>query len=326
MSTDYFRRRLLIATGLVTAVMSPIALAQQSRHVPRIIVGFPPGGAPDLLSRALSPSLRYEGIASIVENKPGAAGRLAVMETKRAPANGLTVLFTADPIVTIYPHVYKHLGYDPLVDFIPVAPLASEPMGVIVGPAVPEDVRTFSDFIKWCKAYPDKAFYATAGAGTTMHFLGTQLARAAQFSYTHVPHSGAAAGVRDVMGGQIASTIVTLSAVLPMMSTGKLRVLAISGKSKRLPNVPTFSQLSYNGLDTLAYYGSFVRSGTTNIEVQRISEATKASIQSPEMRTTIESMGVDPFFLTPEEFAARIKSDLDYWKPIVDASGFQIES
>lgn len=326
MSIDCLRRRLLLlAMGLAPTLISPAARGHRSLNVSRLVVGFPPGGASDLLARALAPSLRVEGTPSLVENKPGAAGQLAVLETKRASADGLTVLFSADPIFTIYPHVYKDLGYDPLIDFVPVAPVASEPMGLIVGPLVPAEIKTLPGFIVWCAQNPAQAFYATAGAGTTMHFLGTQLASAAQFSYTHVPHRGAAAGVLDVVGAQIASTIVTLSAALPLLSTGKLRVLAVSGQSKRLPDVPTFSQLGYAGLDTLAYYGTYVRAGTPDAAVQRISDSTQTALQTPEMLKTIDSMGVDPFFLLPGDFAARVKSDLIRWKPIVAQSGFHIE-
>lgn len=319
------RRKLLLAGAVLAA--GSTAYAQVGRTTPRLLVGFPPGGAADILARALSASLVLDGTPYIVENKPGAGGRLAVLETKRAPAGSHTVLITADPILTIYPYVFKNINYDPLADLIPVAPVASEPMGLIIGPMVPANVKTLADFIAWCKQHPGDASYATAAAGTTMHFLGALLSQSAGFGFTHIPHRGAAAGVQDVMGGQIASTIVTMSQVIPLLSTGKLRVLAVSSpaRMKRLPDVPTFMDLGYKQINAIVYYGAYVRAGTPAADVQRLSGAMQAASQSPDMRNTIDKMGVDSFFLTPEKFAAFFKADYERWGPIVKASGYQVE-
>ncbi len=322
------RRTLLtLLTAGAALAACPLAHAQNGRNVPRLLVGFPPGGAADILARALAPTLQAGGTNYIVENKPGAGGRLAVLETKRSPADGHTVLITADPILTIYPYVFKKLNYEPNADLVPVAPIASEPMGLIIGPMVPANVKTLAKFIAWCKANPREASYATAAAGTTMHFLGSMLAQAANFEFTHIPHRGAAAGVQDVMGGQIASTIVTMSQVAPLMGTGRLRVLAVSSKArmKRLPEVPSFVELGYTQIESIVYYGAYVRSGTPAAEVQRLSAAIQAAGQHADVRSTIDKMGVDSFFLPPERFASFFKADYERWGPIVKATGYQVD-
>ncbi|MEH3085708.1 MAG: tripartite tricarboxylate transporter substrate-binding protein [Xylophilus ampelinus] len=319
------RRSLLLATGGLAC--TSLARAQGGRRTPRLLVGFPPGGAPDVLARSLATKLHADASNYVVENKPGAGGRLAVLETKRSEPDGRTVLVTADPILTIYPYVFKNIGYDPLADLVPVAPIAAEPMGLAVGPMVPASVATLADFIAWCRKNPGDASYATAAAGTTMHFLGAMLAQSAKFDFTHIPHRGAAAGVQDVMGGQIASTIVTTSQLIPQMSTGKLRVLAVSSaqRMKRLPDVPTFVELGYKSIDALVYYGAYVRAGTPAAVVQKLAADIQAIGASPEMAQTRERMGVDDLALGQEKFAAYFKSDFERWGPIVKASGYRTE-
>jgi tripartite-type tricarboxylate transporter receptor subunit TctC len=325
MNNTLSRRQVLLAGTALAA--STASLAQVGRGTPRLLVGFPPGGAADILARALATKMNVDGMPYVVENKPGAGGRIAVLETKRAPADARTVLITADPILTIYPYVFKNINYEPNTDLIPVAPIASEPMGLVIGPMVPATVKTLAEFIEWCKQNPGSASYATAAAGTTMHFLGALLAQTAKFNFTHIPHRGAAAGVQDVMGGQIASTIVTTSQVIPLMSMGKLRVLAVSSptRMKRLADVPTFVELGFKQIDSIVYYGAYVKAGTPPADVQRIASAIQAIGETPDMRNTIDKMGVDSFFLPPDKFGAFFRADYERWGPIVKASGYQAE-
>ena len=318
------RRSLLLAacaTGLAPAVQA------QRRGTARLLVGFPPGGAADVLARALSTQLHADSATYIVENKPGAGGRLAVVEAKRASPDGRTILITADPILTIYPHVFKNLGYDQLVDLIPVATIAAEPMGLVVGPMVPAGVKTLAQFVDWCKKNPTDASYATAAAGTTMHFLGELFAQSAGFAFTHIPHRGAAAGVQDVLGGQIASTIVTMSQVLPHLPGGKLRTLAISSarRSPRVPDVPTFVELGYAKIEALVYYGAYIPAATPAEVAQRITAEVVQASAAREMVNTREKMGVDDLKLSGPKFAEFFKADLERWGPIVKASGYKAE-
>lgn len=325
MNNALSRRQVLLAGTALAA--STGSLAQVGRGTPRLLVGFPPGGAADILARALATKMNVDGMPYVVENKPGAGGRIAVLETKRAPADGRTVLITADPILTIYPYVFKNLNYEPNTDLIPVAPIASEPMGLVIGPMVPATIKTLAEFIEWCKQNPGSASYATAAAGTTMHFLGVLLAQTAKFNFTHIPHRGAAAGVQDVMGGQIASTIVTTSQVIPLMSMGKLRVLAVSSPTRmqRLAEIPTFVELGFKKIDSIVYYGAYMKAGTPPADIQRVASAIRAIEQTPDMRNTIEKMGVDSFFLPSDKFGAFFRADYERWGPIVKASGYQAE-
>lgn len=317
------RRQVLKALG------AGLALPGAARAVAvdsRLLVGFPPGGTADVLARALVQGLPA-GAAPLVENKPGAGGRLAVIEMLRRPADGRTLLITADPILVIYPHAFRKPGYDTLADVLPVAPLAAEPVGLVIGPMVPASVTTLAGFVDWCRAHPKDAAYATAAAGTTMHFVGSMLAKAEQLDLLHVPHRGGAAAVQDVMGGQIASTITSMSQVVPMLPDARLRPLALSGptRSARLPEVPTFAELGHPSIQALVYYGSYVRAGTPPAVLGRWHDAVQGVAATPAFTALLGKLALDPMTMSQPDFAARVRADHAHWAPVVQASGYRAD-
>ena len=171
---------ILAATGIV-----PQALAQTVKKPVHVIVGFPAGGGTDIIARILADALRGTYASTVlVENKPGAAARLAVEYVKNAEPDGSVMLFTPDFPITVYPHSFKSLSYDPLRDFTPVAPATKSMLTYNVGAGVPESVKTLAEFVAWCKANPDKASYGTTSAGGTPHFVGVMLANEAGMPMT----------------------------------------------------------------------------------------------------------------------------------------------
>src|ERR1700744_4273566 len=173
------RRRFIAASATTLLAASPLsrALAQSVKKQVHIIVGFPAGGGTDVTARVLAQSLQGSPYAStvIVENKPGASARLAVEYVKNADPDGSVMLFTPDFPMTLYPHSFKTLSYDPLKDFTAVAPATTSMLSYNVGPAVPQEIKTLKDYVEWCKANPDKANYGTTSAGATPHFAGVML-------------------------------------------------------------------------------------------------------------------------------------------------------
>ena len=202
------RRQLLAASaaGLLCATASsPRARAQAIKKPAHIIVGFPAGGGTDLIARILADRLRGPYASTVlVENKPGAAARLAVEYVKNAEPDGSVMLFTPDFPITVYPHSFRSLNYDPLRDFTAVSPAAKSMLTYNIGPAVPEGVRTLAEFVQWCKANPAKAAYATTAAGGTPHFVGMMLANAAGVAMTPVHYRGGAPALQDLIGGHVA--------------------------------------------------------------------------------------------------------------------------
>ena len=198
------RRRFVSGLGLTAAVLPLDATRAQSISRPaRIVVGFPPGGGVDYVARLLVDPLKSFSPAVTVENRAGAGGRIALEATKLAPADGTMMVLTPGDQLALFPHVYKSLAYDPLRDFQPVTTVCTVPFLLTIGPMVPKEVDTPESFIAWCRANPKHSSYATAGAGTRPHFIGTALAKAAGIEFTHVPYQGAQPAIADLLGGHI---------------------------------------------------------------------------------------------------------------------------
>lgn len=322
------RRDLLLSSGSVIAMtaISPAALAQADKPV-RIVVGFAPGGSADILARLIAQYMGKKGVSAIVENKTGAAGRLAPLDVKNSPADGRTILITPDVIVSLYPYTFKRLAYDPLVDLRPLSQIVKVPIGLAVGPMVPASVKTMADFAAWCKANPSKASYGSAGAGTSLHFIGVMYAQANQMELTHVPYRGGAPAAQDVVAGQIAASVNVVSELIPFAQAGKLRVLAVSSEKRAslLPDVPTFAEAGYKSLEQDVWFGALVHGKTTDAATQQLSALVAEASRTPEMREAVERLGFEVVGSTPALLGAVIKSDQARWSEAVKKAGYTAE-
>lgn len=293
----------------------------------RVFVGFPPGGAADTTARLLTAHYRPEGGVSVVENRPGAGGRLAVDAVKYAAADGNSLLITPGSILTIYPFVYAKLNYNSTRDLQPITPLCSVPYGISVGPMVPASVKTMKDFAAWCKANTSQASYGSPGSGTTPHFVGAMFAKETGISYQHVPYRGGAPALQDVMGGQIASSVNVVSELVSAAQAGKVRVLAVSSAERlpQLPGVPTFTEAGFGGLQSSEWFGLFAPAATPASAVARINKAAIEIFSMPEVKKAMNDIAFSTTTSTPEAFAALLRSDLERWGPVVKSTGFRIE-
>src|SRR5262245_28501887 len=324
------RRHLLAASaaGLLASATSPIPRPQGQaiKRPVHVIVGFPAGGT-DVIARILADRLRGPYAATVlVENKPGAAARLAVEYVKNADPDGSVMLFTPDFPITVYPHSFRSLNYDPLRDFTAVSPAARSMLTYNIGPAVPDGIKTLSDFVAWCKANPGKASYGTTAAGGTPHFVGVMLANEAGVAMTPVHYRGGAPALQDLLGGHVAASVNPISEILPSAKSGTLRVLAVTGarRSSFLPEVPTMTEAGYNVVVD-SWLGVFVPAKTPADTVAALSAAIADAVKSPQMAESLAKIGNLPAFQTPAEFAAVVKADVARWAPIVKASGFVAE-
>ena len=317
-----------IAGLALPGLVAPRSARSQTAKTIRVIVGFPPGGGTDVAARGLVDRMQsaYPG-GIIVENKPGASGRLAVEYVKGSPPDGNTMLFTTDFPITIYPHSFRKLNYDPIKDLTPVAVCAKTSLAFTIGPSVPENVKTVADFVAWAKANPKEAAFASSSAGATPHFAGVMFARAAGIDLLHVPYKGGAPALQDLMGGQIASSFPGVGEVLPQLSSGKLRVLATTGaqRSRFMPNVPTMVESGYKDVVAEVWLGVFMPANTPSALVAKASGVINEALKSPELKETYSKFGMDPLQGSPESFAVLVKSGLAAWGPIIKASGFTAE-
>lgn len=236
-------------------------------------------------------------------------------------------MVTPDTVMTLYPHVYKKLSYDPVRDFAPVTTLATVPMGLMVGPLVPDTVKTLADFIAWFKAHPGAASYGTSGAGSTLHFTGVMLARAGKFEFTHVPYRGANLTAQDAAAGQIAACVNVLGGVLPLVQARKLRLLAVSSpqRSRYVPDIPTFREAGFPELESVTWYGLFAPARTPEARVQALYDAAAAAFRLPDVRETLGRGAMEPTTMPPQQFAAFLRTEIDRWAPIVKSAGYTAE-
>jgi tripartite-type tricarboxylate transporter receptor subunit TctC len=302
----------------------PPAQAQAPTKTVRIIVGFPAGGGTDVLARILAERLKDSfAPTAIVENRPGAAARIAVEYVKNAETDGSVMLFTPDFPITVYPYSFKSLNYDPVRDLTPVAVAAKSALAFSIGPAVPPNVKTLSDFVEWCRANPSGATYATTAAGGTPHFTGVMLSQEARVPMTPVHYKGGAPALQDLLGGHVSSSINPVGEILPFAKAGSVRVLAVTSakRSSFLPDVPTMKESGHN-VTIEAWLGVLVPSKTPGDIVTKLNLAIKDAFSAPDIVQKLAVLGNEPAYQTPAEFAASVRSDLDRWGPIVKASGF----
>lgn len=313
------------ATAVATPSIALTANAQTNSQPLRIVVGFPPGGSTDVVARQLAEALRPRlGSIILVENKAGAAGRIAPEFVKSAPADGLTFLLTPNPMITQYPSVYKKLTYDPLRDLSPIAQLATYPLLVSVGPAVPESVKNVRQYLDWAKSGNRNAFFASPATGSTPHFVGVMLGRSANIELTHVAYRGDAPAVQDLLGGQVPMSINVPAAQLPHVSTGRLRVLATTG-AQRLPDLPdtlTLSEQGFPSLKTNDWFGMFAPSGTPAAQVARLQNALREALNDTVVRESFKKLGIQPAYIGASDFAPRIKDESVAFAAMVKSVGF----
>jgi tripartite-type tricarboxylate transporter receptor subunit TctC len=317
-------RRRLLAHMLATAALAGSASAQDTRRLLRIVVGFPAGGGTDIIARVLADRLRVPFAPSaIVENKPGAAARLSVDYVKNAAPDGATLLFTPDFPITVYPHSFQSLSYDPLRDLVPVAPGAKSMLCYNIGPAVPASVTTLAGFVQWVRDNPDKASYATTSAGGTPHFVGMMFATAAGLAMTPVHYRGGAPALQDLLGGHVPASVNPISEAMPHVKSGALRMLAVSGsqRSRFLPDVPTMREQGFDvAIDS--WLGAFAPAKTPAETVRVLGQAINEVARSPDYAEALAKFGNEPALQTPEEFAATVRADIARWGPVMKASGF----
>jgi tripartite-type tricarboxylate transporter receptor subunit TctC len=292
----------------------------------RLLVGFGAGGAIDVIARMLVDTMKDYSTSCIVDNRPGAGGRLALNVLKTSPGDGATMILTPASDITIFPHVYKTLSYDPPKDFIPVSPVCSFPFLITVGPMVPLSVKTLADFTDWCRVNPKLATYGTAAAGSMLHFTGVTLAKAGNFQFVHLPYGGPN-GIQDLIGGRIAATIYPIGTALPHVQSGAIRAVATTGpqRSAALPDVPTVGEAGYPGLEATEWFGVLVPANTPDATVGRLNAAIRTAVNTDRFKTGAAKLSVDPMSVTTADFAQLIKSDSERWGPIVSASGFSPE-
>lgn len=322
------RRRLLqsMAAAGATLAAPQIVRAQEALDTLKILVGFPPGGSADVVSRQLTDKLA-PGYArsALVDNRPGAAGRIAIDVLRAAPPDGRTLLLTPASTVTVYADIYRQLSYNPMTDLAPVSLVCTFVHGLAVGPMVPAEVKTLAQFGEWSKANPGKASCGNPGEGSFPHFLTLVLAKALGAPIQAVPYRGGAPALNDMLAGQLAALMLPDGSFLPYAKDNKIRVLATSGTSRSpfYPDVPTFADQGVKDIVVTEWFGLFAPAATPPAVIARASEAIGKVVGMKEIAEAFAKFGMVPKADTPTELAALIKSEAATWGPIIRSTGFK---
>jgi tripartite-type tricarboxylate transporter receptor subunit TctC len=320
-------RTLCLLVACVAVATAPSAHAQAKPRQPlHIIVALPPGSTSDVVARLIAARLSDGGRPPVVvENRAGASGRRAVEALKASAADGSTLLLAPVAVPVIVPIVFKDPSYDPARDLAPVAQVSTFEYALAVTANHP--ARDLGGFVAWARVNPRQAHFGTAGAGSVPHFLGATLGRATGIDLTHVAYKGTVAVEADLMGGQIAAGISALSDFLALHRAGKLRILATSGakRSLLLPDVPTFREQGYAGVEATGWQGVFAPARTPRPVIERLSGAIVAAMQAPEVREKLLGLGIEPTGTSPERLDAILKADTARWRKLVQETGFSAE-
>ncbi|HET7866093.1 MAG TPA: Bug family tripartite tricarboxylate transporter substrate binding protein [Burkholderiaceae bacterium] len=297
----------------------------------RILYGFPAGSAGDIVARRVAERLAgsaYTRNAPLVENKPGAGGRISLDTLKAAAPDGATLALSPFSCTSIYPHVYSKLTYDPVRDFVPVSIAAVMHHGLAVGPLVPASVKTVKEFVEWARANPKDANYGSPAAGSTPHFIGALLGINNGVELKHVPYRGSVPGVTDVVGGQVASMVTPSGDFIANHKAGKLRILATSGskRSPFTPDVATFAEQGFPEFTVEEWFGFYAPARTPAAVVAAANTAINAALAD---KGVIEGLGVVGLIAqgsTAEAMARSQKAEYERWGPLVKKVGFTGDS
>lgn len=309
----------------VTSVACAAAQAQTAPGPVRILLGFTDEAGysfAQLISDAIATAM---GQPVVIERKPGATGRIAAEALKNAPPDGTTLYLAPIVVPVLAPLVFRNLSYDPVKDFTPVAQVLTFRYALAVGPNHP--AKTGQEFVTWAKNHPKEATYGSAGAGSAPHFFGVMINQVSGTELLHVPYKGGAPMLADLMGGQIAAGIESITNMIELHRAGRIRILAVSGadRSPLAPTIPTFREQGLMANDVVGWVGVFAPARTPKPVIDRLSAAIVEAVRTPRIRDKYLSLGVEPTGTTPEELAAIMVADTARWAPVIKASGFSAD-
>lgn len=318
-------RHLRFAVTAAALLLAPwSSVAQEGVRPPlRILVGFTPGGTTDLAARVLADRLSTSlGRRVIVDNRPGASGRIAATALKHAAADGATVMLAPMVVTVLAPMVWARVEYDPASDFAPVAQVAQYAIALAVNVDVP--ARDLAQFVAWGKAHPDRASYGVTAAGSLPHLFGVIVGHATGMPWIAIPYRGLAPMEADLAGGHVPAAVDALSNLAALHRERRVRILATSGtrRSTLLPEVKTFREQGFAQLEGTGWIAMYAPARTPTAVIAELSAAVATALRTPDVREQLIRMGYEPMVASPDELRDLAALEAQRWGPLIKAVGF----
>ena len=307
-------KRAVLLAALLTAA-SAGAQSWPAKPV-RFIVPFPPGGSTDVAARTVAERLtRSFGQQVVVDNRGGGGGAIGTVEAARAAPDGYTLLFVADPVITLH-LVVRNVQFDMQRDFAAVTQVTTQPIAVAVHSSLP--VKTAQELIAYAKANPGKLSFAHSGTGSGQHMSGELLKKMAGIDIVHVPYKGGGPAVQDLVAGQVPMGVLGSTPLIPHHKAGRIRIVAFTSKERfaPMPEIPTLHEAGLAGFDTTQWLGILAPKGTPAEVVEKIYRETRSVLAVPEVRERLAQAALQAVGGTPKEFDALIRADLERWTAI----------
>ena len=292
----------------------------------RLVCPYAPGGATDIISRAIAVELAKNlGQPVTVENRPGAGANLGAEQVARAPADGYSLLMGGGSLHGITPALYTKLNYDPNKDLAPVSALAGFSNVLVVNPSV--KANSVKELIALAKAEPGRLSYASSGSGSTIHMSGEMFKYLTGVDMIHIPYKGSGPAVADLIGGQVNLMFDNIPSSMPHIRSGKLRALATTGPVRvpALPDLPTIAESGVAGYESTGWFGLSVAAGTPADIIARLGAESARGARSPEFARRMTDLGFEIIASTPGQMGEMIKVEVKRWAPIVKASGARVD-
>jgi tripartite-type tricarboxylate transporter receptor subunit TctC len=318
-----FARLLLHCAIISFCLLQPNAAWAEDPLPPgtmKIIAPFSPGGAADVIARAIGSRLsRLYDRPVVVENRPGVGGNIGAEAVAKAKPDGLTLLLGTVGIHAAY-SVYRRMSYSPSTDLQPVIILGEVPCVIAVHPSRP--IHSLDEFLKYAKANPEKLTFGSAGNGSSTHMVGELFEQAAGIKLSHVPYRGSSAAMNDLMGGQIDMMFELITTAAPIVQSGRIRPLAVTSKirSPALPSVPTVSELAIPGFEGTGWFTVATAAGAPKDVVNRLNRDINAILKAPELQETWKGLALSIIGGTPEEAKSFFASETIKWSKVIKAA------
>jgi tripartite-type tricarboxylate transporter receptor subunit TctC len=319
-------RKLLLVIFCALAAGAAQAQSSYPNRPIKFIAPFPPGGSSDVLCRLLGAKLAESlGQPVAVENRPGAGANIGHEYAAKQPPDGYTILISSSSTLATNPHLYRHLGFDPIADFSPISMVASAGQVLVVHPSVP--AASVKELIALAKAQPGKLNFGSGGKGIQSHISGEMFKSATGVDIVHIPYKGTVQAVSDLVAGQVQLVFADMVPAMPQIKTGRIRPLAVTteNRSPVLPDVPTMIESGVPGYRAGVWWAVMSPKGTPDAIVNRLNAELGRIVRFPDVQEKYASLGVSTEHSTPQYVTEKIKTDTQQFAKVLKAAGVEPE-